>query len=108
MGVLGVGGVCVLCVPLVWTEEPGEEHPGDRFSSHSLDSLWKHRRTPSSGFETRVQVEKFLKTKMADMENLPFGSSQSILAARVGKNNSGPTFVQWEGGGRTSAIFVQV
>lgn len=46
LGVCGVGGVCELCVRLVWTVEPGEDPEGDRFSSHSLDSLWKHR-TPS-------------------------------------------------------------
>lgn len=39
LGVCGVGGVCELCVRLVWTVEPGDDPPGDRFSSHSLDSL---------------------------------------------------------------------
>ena len=36
-GVCGVDGVFVLCVLLVWMVEPGEEPPGERFSSHSLD-----------------------------------------------------------------------
>lgn len=39
VGVLGVGGVFVL----VWTEELGEEHPGDRFSSHSRASRCNRR-----------------------------------------------------------------
>lgn len=38
-GVFGVDGVCVLCVLLLWMVEPGEDPPGDRLSSHSLDSL---------------------------------------------------------------------
>lgn len=39
MGVFSAGGVCELWVLLLWMVEPGEEPPGDRFSSQSLDSL---------------------------------------------------------------------
>lgn len=47
VGVLGVGGV----LALVWTEELGEEHPGDRFSSHSRASRCNTRAGQSSLFK---------------------------------------------------------